>query len=179
MRIERVALEHHGDIARAGRQVGHHRAVDDDIARGRPLEAGDHAHQRGLAAARGAEQDEELAFLGGEVDAVDRADLIEQLDDVTCFDRCHELVRLLSVLARLSAIGETARPGTTPGSRNLDPEMIGSDHLAIFPLGPDRLHGGVGAVSSAFSGVSAPVAAAANIVLITQVLNVSSIAALE
>ena len=53
------------------------------------LEPGDHAEQRRLAAARGAEQDEELAFLGREVHAVDGVDLAEALTDVFRLDRCH------------------------------------------------------------------------------------------
>ena len=45
--------------------------------------------KRGLAAARGAEQGQELAFAGGQVDAVDRADVVEVLGNASCLDRCH------------------------------------------------------------------------------------------
>ena len=60
VRVERVALEHHGDVAVAGVDAADRLAADDDLAGGRLLEPGDHPHRRGLAAARGAEQHQEL-----------------------------------------------------------------------------------------------------------------------
>ena len=69
-RVERVELEHHGDVALRGRQVVHALAGDDDVARGGALEPGDHAQRRRLAAARGAEQADDLAGRDREVDVV-------------------------------------------------------------------------------------------------------------
>ncbi len=46
-------------------------AFDEDGAGGRALEAGDHAQDRGLAAAGGAEQGDELALVEAQVDALD------------------------------------------------------------------------------------------------------------
>ena len=46
-------------------------AVDRELAGGDRLEAGDHAQRRRLAAARGPEQDHELAVRDGEADVVD------------------------------------------------------------------------------------------------------------
>ena len=57
--------------ALVGRNVGHVLAVDQDVALGRHFEAGQHAQQRGLAAAGGPEQREELAGLDVEADIVD------------------------------------------------------------------------------------------------------------
>ena len=61
-----------------GRRFGidavHAMAVDDDLALGRILESGEHAQQRGLAAARRAEQREELALADLEVGIVDGDD---------------------------------------------------------------------------------------------------------
>ena len=54
------------------RNVAHVLAVDQDVALGRHFEAGEHAQQRGLAAARGPEQREELSRLDVEADIVDR-----------------------------------------------------------------------------------------------------------
>ena len=71
MRVERVVLEHHGDVAVAGLELVDHPAADRDLAGGDRLEAGDHAQQRGLAAAGGADEDDELAVGDVEVDAVD------------------------------------------------------------------------------------------------------------
>ena len=47
-------------------------AIEQDAARGRQLQARDHPQRRGLAAAGGAENDEERAVLHGEVDALHR-----------------------------------------------------------------------------------------------------------
>ena len=58
-------------------------AVEHDAARGRRLEARKHAQQRGLAAARGAEQREEFALVDVERQIVDRDDLAEALGDAT------------------------------------------------------------------------------------------------
>ena len=82
VRVERVVLEHHGDVARLGRQRVDHLAVDGDVAGGDLLEAGEHAQQGGLAAARGADQHDELAV--GDVDryAVDHLDGAVGLADV-------------------------------------------------------------------------------------------------
>ena len=51
-------------------------------ARGRLLEAGEHAHQRGLAAAGRAEQAEELALEDVERQMIDRDGVAEPLGDV-------------------------------------------------------------------------------------------------
>jgi hypothetical protein len=62
VRIERVGLEHHRDVAVARRHLVHPPPADREFAVGDALEPGDHAQRRGLAAARGPEQDEELAI---------------------------------------------------------------------------------------------------------------------
>ena len=74
VRIERVGLEHHGDAALGRRHLVHALAVDQQLAAGDRLEPGDHAQQRRLAAARGADEDGELAGIDVEVDAVDDLD---------------------------------------------------------------------------------------------------------
>ncbi len=62
VRVERVGLEDHGDLAlaRAATRLTPP-AVDQDVAGGGVLEAGDDAQKRGLAAAGGADEDAELA----------------------------------------------------------------------------------------------------------------------
>jgi hypothetical protein len=72
--VERVALEHHGDVAVLGREVGDVAAADGDGAGGHLLEPGDHAEQRGLAAARRPDQHQQLAVGDVEVDGVDGRD---------------------------------------------------------------------------------------------------------
>src|SRR5262249_10247634 len=74
MREHGVGLEHHVDRPLVGIDALHHLAVDDDLAVARSLEAGEHAQQRGLAAARRPEQGEELALPNLEVRVVDGDD---------------------------------------------------------------------------------------------------------
>ena len=63
VRIERVGLEHHGDVALGRMQVVDRAAVDADLARGDRLQPGDGVEQRGLAAAGRADQHQEAALL--------------------------------------------------------------------------------------------------------------------
>jgi hypothetical protein len=71
VRIERVGLEHHGDVAVLGRNAVHHLIVDPQLARGNRLEAGDHAQRGRFAAAGRPEQHHELAVLDQQRDVVD------------------------------------------------------------------------------------------------------------
>ena len=76
---EGVLLEHRVDVALVRRDVGHVDAFEHDTPARRPLEAGDHLQQRGLAAPRRSEQGEELTAPDGEVGPVDgheRAELL-------------------------------------------------------------------------------------------------------
>ncbi len=61
VRIERVGLEDHRDVACARRQIGHVTVADRDRALGDLLQTCDHPQQRGLPAARWADEHEELA----------------------------------------------------------------------------------------------------------------------
>ena len=56
VRIERVVLERHGDVAILGREIVDDLAADHDLARGRLPEPGDHAQGGAFAAARRAHQ---------------------------------------------------------------------------------------------------------------------------
>src|SRR5579862_1161655 len=82
VREQRVGLEHHVDRPLVGRHVGHVGIVDGDPARARGREPGQHAQQRGLAAARSAEQREDLALVNLEAHRIDRGEIAEQLRDV-------------------------------------------------------------------------------------------------
>ena len=81
VREQRVRLEHHVHGLLVRRHVGHVDAVDVDLAAGRPLEAGQHPQQRRLAAARAAEQAEDLLLVDVERDVVDGDELAELLRD--------------------------------------------------------------------------------------------------
>src|SRR5262249_24596719 len=83
MRIEAVALKHHGDTAGARRNVVDEIAADDEVAAGLLLEPADDAQERGLAAAGWSQQHHDLAARHRQRDAVDGRDLAaECLDDI-------------------------------------------------------------------------------------------------
>ena len=69
---EHAALLKHEDAPRIG--AVHRLAVDEDLAARRREEAGHDVQQRGFAAARGAEQADELAFAHFEADVVQHVD---------------------------------------------------------------------------------------------------------
>lgn len=71
MRVERVVLEHHGDVPVLGRQVGDVAVTDADDAGVDVLEPREHPERGGLSAAGRADQDEELAVLDVDVERVD------------------------------------------------------------------------------------------------------------
>ena len=72
VRVERVALEDHRDVAVLGCGVVHHLAADPQLALGDVLQAGDHVESRRLTAAGRADQDDELAVGDVQADLVDR-----------------------------------------------------------------------------------------------------------
>ena len=72
VRVERVALKDHRDVALARRQFGDVDAADPDRARRHLLEPGDHPQGRALAAPRGTDEDHELALRDLQRQVVDR-----------------------------------------------------------------------------------------------------------
>jgi hypothetical protein len=87
--IERVILEHHGDIALLGRQRIDDAIVDPDLAGADVLEPGDHPQQGRLAAAGGADQHHELAVGDLDIDAVNHMVRAERLLDAAYRYRRH------------------------------------------------------------------------------------------
>jgi len=81
VRVERVMLEHHGDIARTGGETDDGLAVDLDITVGYGFETGDHAQQGGFPASRRAEKDDELAVMDRKREVRDNFDRTEILLD--------------------------------------------------------------------------------------------------
>ena len=86
-----MALEHHAEAAVARLEIVDDASVDADLARGRILEAGDHAQRRGLAAAGRPDEDDELAVLDGEAQVPDRDDGAEGLVQIAQLDARHIL----------------------------------------------------------------------------------------
>jgi hypothetical protein len=74
VREQRIGLEHHAHIALGGRDVGNVFAADGDVAGVGVLQPCEQAQRGGLAAARRAEQRDELAGMQGQVEPVQRDD---------------------------------------------------------------------------------------------------------
>src|SRR5439155_12775718 len=68
--VQGVVLEHHGQVALAGRLVVDDVVADLDLALGDVLEAHDHPQQGGLPAPRRTHEDDELAVGNVEVDVL-------------------------------------------------------------------------------------------------------------
>jgi uncharacterized protein (DUF1330 family) len=69
--VERIVLEHHGDVAVLGRQVVDDPVADADLAAADVFQAGDHAQRGRFAAARRPHQDDEFLVVDGQVDVLD------------------------------------------------------------------------------------------------------------
>ncbi len=89
MRIERIGLEHHRQPPLRRADLRHVLAVDEHLARGHILQSRDETQKRGLAAARGTDEDGELAVLDVEIDAVDDIDGAEGLSDLLQLNAAH------------------------------------------------------------------------------------------
>ncbi len=96
MRIQRIVLEHHRDVAILRRHVVDDVAADQDVAVGDILKPGDHPQRGGLAAAGGADQDDELMVRNIEIDAANGFDLVVTLDDLAQIYFGHESLNPLS-----------------------------------------------------------------------------------
>jgi hypothetical protein len=89
VRVQRVALEHHRQVALGRGQARDVAAVEMDAAGGERLEARDQPQQRRLAAARRADEHGELAARDRQVDALDRLDVAELLLDALELEKGH------------------------------------------------------------------------------------------
>ncbi len=100
VRIERVVLEHHGDVPLLRRLLGHVHVVDQHRAVGDVLEAGDHPQERRLPAARRAHEHDELAVGDVQGEAVDGLDAVrEDLRDLVDVDSAHAISSVRRVVS--------------------------------------------------------------------------------
>ena len=93
VRVEREELEDEGDVALAGMRPGHVAVVEQDAPAGDRLQTGDHAQRGRLAAARRAEQHNELAIVDGQVYRLDGMQIAEFLLYFLQLNGCHNRVR--------------------------------------------------------------------------------------
>ena len=129
VRIQRVALEHHRDVAVLRLDVVRRRVADPDRALGRILEPRDHPERGRLPAARRPEQHEELVVLDLEVEVAHRDDVAEALRDVVEHDPSHRDVRLR---------GEGTSPGGPIGAAPR-PRPQSGGASSTTPVGDDEI----------------------------------------
>ena len=91
VRVERVVLKHHRDIAILWRHVVDDVAADHDVAVGDIFQAGDHPQRGRLAAARRSHQHDKLMVGDVEIDAAHRLDFIITLNNLTQRHVSHEI----------------------------------------------------------------------------------------
>ncbi len=89
VRVERVALEHHRDVAVLGQRVRDVAAVDVHRALGGFVQPGDDVQERALAAARGADEDEKVAGHDLDVDALENVHVAVAAADVADRECAH------------------------------------------------------------------------------------------
>ncbi len=91
MRIERIVLKDHGDVALARIEIGHHFAAKPDLAAGDLLETGGAAQQRRFPASRRAHEDHEFAVRDLEIHARERKrPVVKALGYVLEIERRHQ-----------------------------------------------------------------------------------------
>ncbi len=83
VRIERVVLEHHRDVAVLWRHIVDDVAPDHDVAVGDVLKAGDHPQRGRFSAAGRPDQHDKLMVGDVEIDAAHRLDVVVTLDNLT------------------------------------------------------------------------------------------------
>ena len=102
VRVQRVVLEDHGDVAVLRRQVVHHPLTDGDGATGDLLQAGDRPQRGRLAASGRTDEHHELALLHLKVQVVERLDaalvnLVHVVEDDLCHGGTPSLYRVQSL----------------------------------------------------------------------------------
>jgi hypothetical protein len=94
VRVERVVLEHHRNVAIGRLEIGDVACADRDRTRRGRLQAGDHS-QRGRFSATGrAEQNQEFAVGNVDADVIDDVDGAKGLAHILQRNRCHRLAAL-------------------------------------------------------------------------------------
>ena len=108
VRIKRVVLEHHRDIALGRGEVVHHPITDRDLARGDAFQPRDHPQQGGFAAARRPDQHHELTVGNIHVHAVNHLKPTIGLAQIADADLGHCSPTLLAAVAAPDGIGSAA-----------------------------------------------------------------------
>jgi hypothetical protein len=112
VRVQRIALEHHRHVAFLGQQVVDDATVDADHPGADVLQPGEHAQQRGLAAARGADQHGERTVRDLDADLVQHRHRAELLAHPLDADGCHRAQPCASATLAPLAIEPTMASST-------------------------------------------------------------------
>ena len=92
MRVERIILENHREVAVLWRHVVNHPTANRDFAFGHCLKSSDHPQQSGLTATRWPEQDDKGAVLDDGIDTMQDLDTAKALNNRTDLDRGHQFL---------------------------------------------------------------------------------------
>ena len=114
VRVERVALEDHRDVAILGRDVVDDAVADPQRPGGDLLEAGDHPQAGRLAAARWSDQDHEFAVADLQVEVLYGLEIAVHLVDVLERHRCHGATSTPSGPSRAHASSRRGGRGRAP-----------------------------------------------------------------
>src|SRR6056297_92265 len=135
MRIERVILEHHGDVAVHRLEIIGAGAADAQFALGDRLQPRYHAQQGGLSAARRPDDDDKLAILYVDTHALDHFGRAKALFDIIQFYGCHVAYFSLSTSPRIKSF--CIEMTTTTGGiiAKIEVAMITGQLATSSPLG--------------------------------------------
>src|SRR6056297_47879 len=103
MRVERVVLEDHGNVAIHRLKIVGTLPADAQLALGDRLQPGHHAQEGGLAAARGADDDDEFAILNVDAHALDHLGGAKAFLDIVQLYSCHVAYFSLSTRPRIKS----------------------------------------------------------------------------
>ena len=124
MRKDRVGLKHHIGRPAIGRKLRLRLPVDEDLPRIRHLESRQQAQQRGLAAAGGAEQREELAGADVEAEIIDGAQMPEVARDAADLDEALGRAHAAGARSRVAAPVPRRRIHSAKATRMREPRRM-------------------------------------------------------
>ena len=135
VRIQRVALEHHRDVAVLRRHVVHQALANEDVAVRHLFQARNQPQRSGLATARRPDQHEELAVAHLQRDIVDRHNLTKPLRQAVKRYTSHVSLSFTGCRrAKTELFGKSRSLPTTAGARGQQWTTL-ARHTSYSPLG--------------------------------------------
>src|SRR6516165_9270791 len=112
---QRMGLEYHPQAPVARFKVVDHAAVDENLSRGRILEAGNHPQGRGLAASGWPHKHDELPVFDGTAEILHRGNPAEGLAQTNELNACHRYLRTIPKLKPRARCLRMMRPTIMSG----------------------------------------------------------------